>query len=68
MTNESNLEFAGKFNPKKLTSLEEDRKKDQAEIIADQVHWKKNGANRQKSLSKSEIMEELSRARFPWEE
>jgi hypothetical protein len=68
MTNESNLEFVGKLNPKKLTSLEEDRKKDQAEIIADQVHWKKNGANRQKSLSKSEIMEELSRERFPWEE
>lgn len=68
MTNESNLEFVGKLNPKKLTSLEEDRKRGQAEILADQAHWKKNGTNRQKSLSKSEIMEELSRERFPWEE
>lgn len=35
MTDESNVEFVGKINPKKLTSLEEDFKREQAEIIAD---------------------------------
>ena len=54
--------------PQRLTSLEEDRKKDQAEIIADQAHWKKHGTNRRNGASKPEIMEELSRERFPLEE
>jgi len=68
MTDESNIEFVGKMNPKKLTSLAEDIKKDQAEIIADREHWEKYGTNRRKGQSKREIMEELSSERFPWEE
>ena len=62
------LEYVGKLNPKRLTSLEEDHKKDQAEIIADREHWVKYGTNRRKGSSKREIMEELSRERLPWEE
>lgn len=70
MTDEYNVEFVGRLNPKKLTSLEEDFKKGQAEILADQAHWAKYGTNRSKksAQSKREIMEELSRERFPWEE
>lgn len=63
MSTESILEFLGPVKPKKLTSLEEDRRKEQAEILADKAHWKKYGTNRQKGLSKSEIIEELSRER-----
>jgi hypothetical protein len=70
MTEESNLEFAGKVKPEKLTSLAEDFKKEQAEIISDSERWKKYGTNspRKAALNKREIMEELSRERFPWEE
>lgn len=68
MSTESNLEFLGQVNPKKLTSLEEGLKKERAEILADQEHWKNYGTNRRNGPSKSEIMEELSRERFPWEE
>ena len=68
MTDEANLEFVGKMKPEKLTSLAEDIKKDQAEIIADREHWAKYGTNRRNGASKREIMEELSRERFPWEE
>ena len=70
MPNESNIEFVGRMNPKKLTSLAEDSKNELAEIIADREHWAKYGINRSKksAQSKREIMEELSRERFPWEE
>jgi hypothetical protein len=70
MTNESNLEFVGKVNAEKLISLAEDAKKAQEEILADQAHWAKHGTNRSTKAAKSkgEIMEELSRERFPWEE
>lgn len=70
MANESNLEFFGTANLKKLTSLAEDIKKDQEEIRADSEHWKKHGTNRSSKAAKSkrEIMEELTRERFPWEE
>lgn len=65
MTSESNLELLGKMIPKKLTSFEDDFKKGQAEILADQAHWKKYGTNRRNGASKREIMGELSRERFP---
>lgn len=65
-TNE--LNYVGKMKPQRLTSLEEDRKKNQAEILADQAHWKKYGTNRRNGTSKCEIMEELIRERLPWEE
>lgn len=70
MTDESNLEFVGKVKAEKLTSLAEDSKNELAEIHADQEHWKKYGTNRSSKAAKSkrEIMEELSRERFPWEE
>ena len=70
MTNDSNIEFMVKVKAGKPNSLAEDSKKELAEIHADQAHWAKHGTNRlTKSVkSKSEIMEELSRERFPWEE
>ena len=66
----NDLELVGKMNPQRLSSLEEDAKKEKSEINADREHWEKYGTNRKKksTLSKSEIMEELSRERFPWEE
>lgn len=70
MTDKSNLEFVGKIDAKKLTSLAEDSKNELAEIHADQAHWARHRTNRSSKAakSKSEIMEELSRERFPWEE
>lgn len=70
MTDESNLEFVGKIKADKPTSLTENSKNDLAEIHADQAHWAKHGTNRstKAAKNKSEIMEELSRERFPWEE
>jgi hypothetical protein len=70
MTNESNIEFLGKAKADKQTSLAEDSKNDQAEIFADKAYWIKHGSNRtiRTTKSKREIMEGLSRERFPWEE
>ena len=70
MADKSNLEVMGKLEAKKLTSLAEDSKNELAEIHADQAHWAKHGTNRSTKAAKSkrEIMEELSRERFPWEE
>ena len=70
MTDVSNIEFVGKIKADKLTSLAEDAKNELSEIHADQAHWTKYGTNRSSKAakSKSEIMEELSRERFPWEE
>ena len=68
MTDESNLEFVGKVKSNRLTSLAEDSKSEQAEIITDREHLAKYGTNRRNGASKREIMEELSRERFPWEE
>jgi hypothetical protein len=65
-----NLEPVGKMNPQKLTSLEEDAKKEQEQIKADTERWERYGTNSQRkaALSKREIMEEMTRERFPWEE
>ena len=68
MTEKYNVEFVGQIKPQKLTSLAEDFKKEQAEIIADQELWKKHGTNRRSGAGRREIMEELTRERFPWEE
>ena len=64
------LEYLGKINPHRLTSLVEDSKKEQAQVYADQERWSKHGTNspRKVALSKREIMEEMTRERFPWEE
>ena len=68
--NSEDLEFLGPIKSKRLTSLSEDSKNDQVQIRADQEYWEKYGTNRSKksTKSKSEIMEELSRERFPWED
>lgn len=70
MSINSNLEFVGAAKAEKLTSLAEDSKKEREEILADQGHWARHGTNRSTKAAKSkrEIMEELSRERFPWEE
>ena len=70
MTDESNIEFVGKVKAEKPTSLAEDSKNELAEIHADQAHWAKHGTNRPSKAAKSkrEIMEGLSRERFPWED
>ena len=56
--------------PQKHNSLAEDSKSELEEIHTDQAHWAKYGTNRstKSAKSKREIMEELSRERFPWEE
>ena len=68
--NSEDIEFLGPIKSKRLTSLSEDSKNDQVQIRADQEYWEKYGTNRSKksTKSKSEIMEELSRERFPWED
>ena len=70
MADKSNLEFVGNLKSQKLTSLAEDSKSELDEIHADQAHWAKHGTNRSTKAAKSkrEIMEELSRERFPWAE
>jgi len=70
MTDKSNIEFVGKVKADKLTSLAEDSKTELAEIHADQAHWARHGTNRSSKAAKSkrEIMEELSRERFSWED
>jgi len=70
MTDESNLESAGKIKAEKLSSLAEDAKNGLAEIHVTQEHLKMHGANRLSKAAKTkrELMEELSRERFPWEE
>ncbi len=54
----------------RLSSLEEDTKEEKSETNADRERREKYGTNRKKkfTFSKPEIMEELSRERFPWEE
>lgn len=66
----SDAQFFSKLNPMRLTSLEEDSKAEQKEILGDQKHWAKYGTNRTRrgSPSKTELMEQLSRERFPEED
>ena len=61
------LEFFTKLNPQRLTSLGEDHKAERKEILEDQAYWAKYGTNRPRkgSPSKTELMEQLSRERFP---
>ena len=68
MTNKSNLEEFGKLKSDESTSLADDAKSKSVDI--DQTHPEQHEANRptRAAKSKREIMEELSRARFPWEE
>jgi len=49
MANEiGDLEYVGRMNPQRLTSLEEDSKTEQAQILADQKRFAKYGTNNPK--------------------
>ncbi len=65
MTNKSNLESLGKVEHKKLSSLAEDSSSERNMPLG-----REHRANRsiKTAKSKREMMEELSRERFPWEE
>ena len=70
MTKELNLEYEGKDKPEKPPALEENGKKEQDQVLGNPENLVTSDSNRLRkvALSKREIMEELSRARFPWEE
>jgi hypothetical protein len=70
MTDKSNLEHLGKVGTEKSTSSTEDSRNELANIDAHKTDEKNHGANRSTKAAKSkrEIMEDLSRERFPWEE
>lgn len=70
MTNKSNLEQVEKVETEKLSSSTEDSSNDSANAAAHKTDEGKHEANRPTKAAKSkrEIMEELSRERFPWEE
>jgi predicted Rossmann fold nucleotide-binding protein DprA/Smf involved in DNA uptake len=62
MSDESNLDFAGKASFQRLTSLEEDRKREQVEIRRDRLEREMKRTTK----SKPEIID-LSYERFPEE-
>lgn len=66
----NDLKYAEGINPQRSTSLTEDVKKEREEILANGECCVKQDAiiPRRAALSKRELMEELSRQRFPWEE
>jgi len=70
MSNKSRLDSAGEINPQTPSSQVEDTKEAQAEMIPDPGTLTGNVVNnsRRSGLSKREIMEDLSRQRFPWDE
>ena len=70
MTDKSNLERLRKIEAEKPTLLTEDSSNELADPYADKPNGEQREANRSTKAAKSkrEIMEELSRARFPWEE
>jgi len=71
MANEiGDLEYVGRMNPQRLTSLEEDSRTEQAQILADQKRFAKYGTNNPKkaALMAGEKEEELTRERFPEED
>jgi hypothetical protein len=68
MTNKSDLEHSGKLKSEVPSSLADDTESKLTDI--DQTHSEKEEIKRPTRVTKSkrEIMEELSRERFPWEE
>jgi len=70
MSNKSTLDCGGGAKSETSSSQAEEVKEDQAEMIPDPGTLTGNAANnpRRSGLSKREIMEELSRQRFPWDE
>jgi len=70
MTNHSNIEPAKKEDLKSESSTPEELGREQSETPSDQGGESIQAPNhsRRAGRSKREIMEELSRARFPWDE
>ena len=70
MTNESKLESEDVEGSQTSIPPVQDIKIEQAEITADHESAAVTGAtnSRRPGLSKREMMEELSRQRFPWDE
>jgi len=70
MTDAAKSEFVSGSEPKNQPEKTEDIKKDQPEVLATNEDLTKGEvANpRRTALSKREIMEQLSRERFPWDE
>ncbi len=70
MTDKPNLEYLDEVKAEKLTSLAEDSKNERGEMLTDSERGENCGINRpiKAAKSKREIMEELTRQRFPWEE
>lgn len=68
MKDKSNLEHPGKLKAEEPTSTADDAKS--RPLDANQASLETHRANRPTKAAKSkrEIMEELSRERFPWEE
>jgi hypothetical protein len=70
MTSQSKIESASEANPQASPSQVEDVKKEQVEMLAKQESSTnpRTANSRRAGPSKLEIMEELSRQRFPWDE
>ncbi len=70
MMNESKLDSADEEKHQKPPSEDGDAKKERAEDAVDQESSTEHRATntRKAGVSKREIMEELSRQRFPWDE
>jgi hypothetical protein len=67
MTDESHLKNSEEIIPEKPSALEEDAKQEPAEKVAEGEQGAKHDAHhpRKAALTKREIMEALSRERFP---
>ena len=70
MTKTSHLEPVSNIGAQQHISLEEDGNNDSAEILhdSDKSVGQTSYDSRKAALSKREIMEQISRERFPWEE
>ena len=70
MTKESTIESAAEVSPQISSSKSGVIKQEQGENLADHEHstYQRSANARRAGLSKREIMEELSRERFPWDE
>jgi hypothetical protein len=66
----NDIKSAEEISPQRTTPLTEDVKKEPEAILANGECCPKQGTTtpRRAALSKRELMEELSRQRFPWEE
>ena len=59
-----------KLNPEKPASLTDSQSDEQSDTLSDSESRAKYGVNasRKSAISKRELIEELSRERFPWDE